>query len=73
MNHWPLIFNFTALNTMDRKTPGRQTIYRSPKGKEKQIDHNITKRGHLKCNKDAEANDTIFHKIITVTALLFLN
>ena len=51
--------NFTALNTMYRKTLGMQTTYRSPKGAEKQIDYILIKRRHLKHSKDAEANDTV--------------
>ena len=39
MKHWLMMQNFTALNTMYRKTPGKQTTYRSPKGNEKQIDY----------------------------------
>ena len=57
MKHWLMVQSFTAPNTMCRKNPGKQTIYRSPEGNEKQIDHIITKRRHL--NKDAEANDMI--------------
>ena len=59
MKHWLMMQNFTALNTMYRKTPGKQTTYRSPAGNEKQIDHIIIKRRHLKFNEDAEANDMI--------------
>ena len=40
---------------MYRKTSGKQTTYRSPKGTEKQIDYILIKRRHLKYNKDAEA------------------
>ena len=54
-----MMHNFTALNTMYSKTPGKQTTYRSPKGNEKQIYYIIIKRRHLKYNKDAEANDMI--------------
>ena len=32
MKQWLMLQNFTALNTMYRKTPGKQTTYRSPKG-----------------------------------------
>ena len=51
MKHWLMIQNFTALNTMYRKTPGKQTTYRSRKGNEKQIDYNIIKRRHLYTTK----------------------
>ena len=59
MKHWLMLQGFTALNTMYRKSPGKQTTHISPKGNEKQIDYIITKRRHLKYNKDAEANDMI--------------
>ena len=32
LKHWLMIQNFTALNTIYRKTFGKQTTYRSPKG-----------------------------------------
>ena len=38
---------FTAFNTMYRKTLGKQTIYRSPKGAEKQIGYILIKRKTL--------------------------
>ena len=44
---------------MYSKNPGKQTTYRSPKGNEKQVDHIIIRRRHLKHNKDAEANDRV--------------
>ena len=37
MKQWLMIQNFTALNTMYRKTPGKQATYRTPKGTEKQV------------------------------------
>ena len=52
MKHWLMIQNFTALNTMYRKTPRKQTTYRSLEGTEKQIDHILIKRRHLKYSKD---------------------
>ena len=52
-----MLQSFTALNTMCRKNPGKQTTCRSPKGNEKQIDYILTKRRHLKYSKDAQAND----------------
>ena len=54
-----MINDYSALNTMFRKTPQKQTSFVSPKGKEKQIDHILTKRRYLKNVKDAEANDMI--------------
>ena len=39
MKQWLMILNFTALNTMYRKTLGKQTTCRSPKGTEKQLDY----------------------------------
>ena len=66
--------NFTALNTMHRKTPGKQTTYRSPKGTEKQIDFILIKRRHLKYSKDAEANDMIHigsdHRCVMATLVI---
>ena len=59
MKHSLMLQNFTALNTMYRKNPGKQTTYRLPKGNEKQIDCILTKRRYLRYNKDAEANDMI--------------
>ena len=44
MNHWLMMQKFTALNTMYRKTPGKQTTYRSFKGNEKQIDYILIKK-----------------------------
>ena len=57
--HWLMIQNFASLNTMYRKTLGKQTTYKSPEGTEKQIDYILIKRRHLKYKKDAEANDMI--------------
>ena len=54
-----MLQDYTALNTMFRMTPQKQTTFISPKGKEKQIDYVLTKRRHLKHIKDAEANDMI--------------
>ena len=74
MKHWLMLQNFKALNTMCRKTLGKQTTYRSPKGNEKQIDCIIIKRGHLKYNKDAEANDMIHmgsdHRCVMATFVI---
>ena len=59
LKHWLMIQGYTALNTMYRKTPQKQTTFRSPKGNEKQIGFILTKRRYLRDNKDAEANDMI--------------
>ena len=56
---WLMLQDYTALNTMFRKTPQKQTTFTSPKGNEKQIDHKQTKRRYLKHIKDAEANGMI--------------
>ena len=58
MKHWLMLQNFSALNTMYRKNPEKQT-YRSLKGNKKLIEYIIIKRRHLKLNRDAEANDMI--------------
>ena len=59
MKHWMMSQDYTALNTMHRKTHQKQTTFVSPKGNEKQIDYIQTKRRYLRHNKDAEANDMI--------------
>ena len=59
MKRWLMLQGYTALNTMYRKTPQKQTTFVSPKGKEKHIDFTLTKRRYLRHNKDAEANDMI--------------
>ena len=53
LKQWLMIQNFTALNTMYRKTPGKQRTHRSPKRTEKQIDYALVKRRHRKYSKDA--------------------
>ena len=64
----------SALNTMFRKTPQKQTSFVSPKGKEKQIDYILTKRRFLRNVKDAEANDMIHmgsdHRCVMATFLI---
>ena len=74
LKQWHMIQNFTALNTMYRKTPGKQTTCRSPKGTEKQIDHILIKRRHLKYSKDAEAKDMIHmvsdHRCVMATFVI---
>ena len=70
-----LMFNdYSALNTMFRKTPQKQTSFVSPKGKEKQIDYILTKRRYLRNVKDAEANDMIHmgsdHRCVMATFLI---
>ena len=43
---------------MYRKTPDKVT-YRTPKGVEQQWDYILSNRKHLRCSRDAEANDMI--------------
>ena len=57
MKHWLVLQGYTALNTMYRKSPQKQTTFVSPE--EKQIDYTRTKKRYLRHNKDAEANDMI--------------
>ena len=59
MKSWLMLNDYSALNTMFRKTPQKQTSCVSPKGKEKQIDYILTKKRYLRNVKDAEANDMI--------------
>ena len=59
LRSWLMLQDYTALNTMFRKTPQKQTTVTSPKGNEKQIDYILTKRRYLKHIKDAEVNDMI--------------
>ena len=59
LKSWLMLNDYSALNTMFRKTPQKQTSFVSPKGKEKQIDYILTKRRYLRNVKDAEANDMI--------------
>ena len=61
MKHWLMLQDYTAFNTMYRKTPQKQTTFVSPIGNEKQIDYILTKRRYLRHNKDAEANDNDPH------------
>ena len=41
-----MLQDYTALNTMFRKTLQKQTTFIFPKGNEKQIDYILTKRRH---------------------------
>ena len=59
MIHPLMLQDYTALNTMHRKTPQKQTTFISPKGNARQIDYILTKRRYLRYNKDAEPNDII--------------
>ena len=59
LKSWLMLQDYTAFNTMFRKTPQKQTTFISPKGNGKQIDYKLTKRRHLKHIKDAEADDMI--------------
>ena len=42
LKHWLMPHNFTALNTMYKKTPAKQTTYKSPEGTEKRIDYMLS-------------------------------
>ena len=74
LKSWLMLNDYSALNTMFRKTPHKQTSFVSPKGKEKQIDYILTKRRYLRNVKDAEANDMIHmgsdHRCIMATFLI---
>ena len=74
MKHWMMLQGYTALNTMYRKTPQKQTTFISPKGKEKQIDYILTKRRYLRHAEDAEANDMIHmrsdHRCVMATFVI---
>ena len=74
MKSWLMLNDYSALNTMFRKTPQKQTSFVSPKGKEKQIDYIFTKRRYLRNVKDAEANDMIHmgsdHRCVMATFLI---
>ena len=59
LKSWLMLNDYSALNTMFRKTPKKQTSFVSPKGQENQIDYILTKRRYLRNVKDAEANDMI--------------
>ena len=47
LKSWLMLNDYSALNTIFRKTPQKQTSFVSPKGKEKQIDYILTKRKYL--------------------------
>ena len=74
LKSWLMLNDYSALNTMFRKTPQKQTCFVSPKGKEKQIDYILTKRRSLRNVKDAEANDMIQmgsdHRCVMATFLI---
>ena len=74
LKSWLMLNDYSALNTMFRKTPQKQTSFVSPKGKEKQIDYILTKRRYLRNVKDDEANDMIHmgsdHRCIMATFLI---
>ena len=69
-----MLNDYSALNTMFRKTPQKQTSFVSPKGKEKQIDYILTRRRYLRNVKDVEANDMIHmgsdHRCVMATFLI---
>ena len=74
LKSWLMLNEYSAFNTMFRKTPHKQTSFVSPKGKEKQIDYILTKRRYLRNVKDAAANDMIHmgsdHRCIMATFLI---
>ena len=74
LKSWLMLHDYSALNTMFRKTPQKQTSFVSPRGKEKQIDYILTKRRYLRNVKDAEANDMIHmgsdHRCVMATFLI---
>ena len=74
LKSWLMLNDYSALNTMFRKTPQKQTSFVSPKGKGKQIDYILTKRRYLINVKDAEANDMIHmrsdHRCVMATFLI---
>ena len=47
------------MNTMYRKTLGKQATYKTPKGAEKQLDYMLVDRTHIHCSRGPEANDMI--------------
>ena len=74
LKSWLMLNDFSALNTMFRNTPQKQTFFVSPRGKERQIDCILTKRTYLRNVKDAEANDMIHmgsgHRCVMATFLI---
>ena len=74
LKSWLMLNDYSALNTMFRETPQKQTSFVSPKGKEKQIDYILTKRMYLRNVKDAQANDMIHmgsdHRCVMATLLI---
>ena len=59
MKQWLMPQKLVALNTMCRKTPGKQVTYRTRKGAEKQLDYVLMNRKDMSSSRDAEANDMI--------------
>ena len=59
MKQWLMTQRLVALNTMYRKTPEKQTTYRTPQGAEKQLDYIRVNTKYLRCSKDVEANDMV--------------
>ena len=74
LKSWLMLQDYTALNTMFRKTLQKQTSFVSPKRKEKQIDYILTKRRYMRHVKDGEANDMIHmgsdHRCVMATFLI---
>ena len=74
LKSWLMLNDYTALNTMFRKTPKKKTSFVSPKGKQKHFDYILTQRRYLRNVKDAEANDMIHmgsdHRCVMATFLI---
>ena len=74
LKSWLMLNDYSALNTMFRRTPQKQTSFVFPKGEEKQNDYILTKRRYLRNVKDAEATDMIHmgsdHRCIMATFLI---
>ena len=64
MKHWLMIQTFTALNTMCRRTLGKQTTYRSLEGTEKanKDKHRITKQ-NSRAHKNSDKEPSTFEKV----------
>ena len=59
MKHWADVYKDTqALNTMDRKTPAKQTTYRSQKAAKSNSTTSLPEK-KIEIQKDIEANDMI--------------
>ena len=59
MKQWLMIQNYVALNTTFKKVPEKQATFRSPCGKDKQLDGVLMDKRSRKKRTDAVANDMI--------------